>query len=111
MHRRSPRLTALTAHLFTMTGRAFGEEKEWRLLSVNWPMLADFFGDPPRQFRYAGGRIDPYVQRAFPALDRHPIAEVILGPKNTTPPGVVQRLLMTTGFSDVTVRHSEATYR
>jgi len=94
-----------------MKGRAFREEKEWRLLSVNWQMLADYFGDPPTEFRCADSKIVPYLRRSLPDLDWHPIAEVILGPKNTTPPGVVQRLLAKSGFSGISVRQSDATYR
>lgn len=100
------KLLQLLPKLYELKTKAFSEEREWRLVS----MWLGTQGDPCL-FRSAGNRILPY--RAFPLgpQDSSIISEVILGPRHQTPPSVIQSFLKQSGYGDVPVRQSDATYR
>jgi len=62
-------------------------------------------------FRALNDRIVPF--REFELLESKSgsIVKVILGPKNTTPNYVIESLLKQSGFPNVKVSYSEASYR
>lgn len=100
-------MLALFSKLFLLKAKAFREECEWRLIShlVN-------SGEDECSYRPLHDRIVPY--RKFPLLELDnlaPISEVILGPKNITPTFVIENFLKQSGFVNVRVLRSEATYR
>lgn len=101
-------LTALVLFkdLFLLKNKAFKEEQEWRLIS--------YLTDTPTDtclFRAGHDRIVPYREYILPSLDEKSITEVILGPKNKTPPKVIEIFMKKYGFLDVKVTSSEAPYQ
>ena len=107
------KLGELAPKQFTLKANAFSEEKESRLVSVIEGN--SFFGC---EFRANSNRVIPFrtlqlnemtLQNSKRVLK--PIREVLIGPKNKTPPNVVQAILKQAGFLDVRVRESRATYR
>lgn len=99
-------LLALFPKLFLLKSRAFREEKEWRLLSH---VVHGVTPDP--SYRPAADKLVPCLQVEMSPHSEDPIAEVILGPKHSTPESTVKHFLRTSGFPDVPVLRSEATYR
>ncbi len=90
---------------FLLKSKAFAEEAETRLLSlVSYPL------HDKCQFRMRGREMIPYIPYG---IDRkkHPIARVVLGPKNPTPERVIEAFLRNAGFEGVTVDRSIASYR
>jgi hypothetical protein len=102
----SMRMLLLSAQLFLLKADAFREEQEWRLLSYFLKA-----GDDTCSFRALNDRIVPFREFKLPKLADDSVVEVILGPKNTTPVYVIKSLLEQSGFSNVNVLHSEASYR
>lgn len=100
------RLMTLFSKLFLLKSYGFREEREWRLVSIEFRGLADFC-----DYRAAFGRIIPYIKFEIPDFGIQAIHEVVLGPRHTTPPEVVDAMLKRYGFNDVRVRSSETTYR
>jgi Protein of unknown function (DUF2971) len=100
------KLLELFPKLYKLKASAFREEREWRLVSMH---IAN--GSDECLFRASAGRIIPY--RSFELLPQSapPFSEIILGPRHETPPSVIQSMLKQTGFGEVDVRRSEATYR
>ena len=96
----------LFGHLFLLKSHAFTEEREWRLLSY----MTRFKGDKC-SFRAVADQIIPYRQVPLAEMGQSSIAEVILGPKHTTPVAVVENFLELNGFRGVRVRKSIASYR
>lgn len=96
----------LLGELFRLKARAFREEREWRLLSY---FLKS--GEHNCSHRVVHDRIIPYREFELVELERHPVAEVILGPKHGTPTKGVENFLKLNGYGDVTVKKSEASYR
>ena len=99
-------LLKLVPSLFQLKGRAFSEEHEWRLISL--------FGYHPSEkclFRISKNRIIPYRKFKIEEYIYPIIHEVVLGPKQETPTEIVQSMLAQAGFSNVTVRKSDAIYR
>lgn len=96
----------LFPRLYELKAPAFREEREWRLVSI-------FAGSASEscEFRASKGRVIPYRTFDLKPLDTPSIAEVVVGPRHETPPGVIQSLLKRAGFGEVSVRRSEATYR
>ena len=98
----------LLPKLFTLKAEAFSEEREWRLVS---PLVVQ--SKDKCEFRATDCRIIPF--RTYDLLESHeapmPINEVIIGPKNQTPPWAVNDFLMANGFNGVAVRRSSASYR
>lgn len=99
-------LTNLFTKLFRLKAYAFREEREWRLLSY---LLRN--GEDHCLHRVVHDRIIPYRKIELVELERHPVAEVILGPKHGTPTKVVEDFLKLKGYGLVKVRRSEASYR
>ena len=100
------KLLGLFPKLYELKATAFREEREWRLVS----MLVGS-GTDSCLFRSAPGRVIPYRLYELAAKEVPAITEVVLGPRHQTPPGVIQSMLKQSGFGDVSVRRSEATYR
>ena len=86
---------------------AFHEEKEWRLVSLSSRKphheKCSFFAK--------NDKIVPYREYELKELRTEPISEIILGPKNVTPIGLVEKCLEQNSFKDFEVKRSEATYR
>lgn len=93
-------------NLYVFKNPAFAEEREWRLMSF----LTKTDNDPC-SFRASATGLIPYRAYEMLDLETQPIYEVIIGPKNTTPEYVIQKLLLQSGFKDVRIRRSSATYR
>lgn len=89
-----------------LKSEAFSEEAEWRLVSY---LISD--GDDPALFRSAGNRLVPYREFELRPLATQSIAEVYVGPKNITPDIFIQKFLRASGFTNVVVKRSAATYR
>lgn len=89
-----------------LKSEAFSEEAEWRLVSY---LISD--GDDPALFRSVGNRLVPYREFELKTLATPSIAEVYVGPKNITPDLFIQKFLRASGFTDVVVKRSSATYR
>lgn len=99
-------IIGLFANLYLLKSIAFREEREWRLLS-----LLVNSGDDNCLYRCTGTQVIPYRSYSLLGIERQPIAEVLVGPKNPTPPAVVQGFLARCGYGKVDVRRSAATYR
>jgi hypothetical protein len=93
-------------NLYTLKNEAFSEEAEWRLISF----LTKGSGDQCL-YRASANRLIPYRSFDLKVLDVPAITEVIIGPKNTTPEFVVEKMLEQHGFTGAKVRRSLATYR
>jgi len=96
----------LSPMLFYLKSIAFAEEREWRLVSFFIQGLID-----ECTYRTSSDRVIPYRSFELTTVDRPPIAEVVLGPKHQTPPHIVRSFLKKSGFGEVKVRRSEASYR
>lgn len=92
--------------VFSLKHAAFAEEKEWRLLHTYGLQPTD-----PCLYRAVDCGIIPYKACQLRNSGRSPIAEVVLGPRHTTPVPVVENYLAQHGFDDVKVRRSLAPYR
>ncbi len=99
-------LTTLLVKLFLLKSPAFREEREWRLVSYLLHGIEDIC-----LYRTLPDRVIPYRKFELLGLERAPIDEVVLGPKHTTPIKVIEDFLKQSGFGEVKVRRSEATYR
>jgi hypothetical protein len=102
----SMRVLTLFTKLFLLKTRAFREEREWRLISYFSKTGTDMCS-----FRALSDRIVPYREYELVESQSSPIVKVILGPKNTTPNYVIESFLRQRGFPNVTILHSEASYR
>ena len=96
----------LLPELFRLKAPAFREEREWRLISY---LVKG--GEDHCWHRVVHDRVIPYHKIELIEFERHPIAEVILGPRHGTPPEIVQNFLQLNGYGLVKVRPSEASYR
>ena len=100
------KLLELYPKLFLLKGYGFREEREWRLVYTVVRGIADIC-----DYRAASGSIVPYIEFDIADLDMQVIDEVVLGPRHPTPPEIVTDMLERSGFKDVRVRRSEASYR
>lgn len=92
--------------VFSLKHQAFVEEREWRLLHhFSWQH------DQPDGFHPGRSRLVPYVEFALPMDSVMPIAEVVLGPRHTSPSEVVRQFLHKHGHRGVSLRRSCAPYR
>lgn len=92
--------------VYSLKHRAFAEEREWRLLHhFDWEHAS------PDGYHPRKGSLVPYVDLCLSAAILVPIAEVVLGPRHTTPVDVVTRFLEGHGQKGVTVRPSSSPYR
>ena len=106
LHRAFSALFTLFPKLFVLKSNAFREEREWRLLShLIWERSDDC------SYRPIHGRLIPYRLLILPKLDAPAITKVVLGPKHITPPSMIADFLKKSGFPDVEVIKSVATYR
>lgn len=92
--------------IFSLKHPAFKEENEWRLLHLHGLSPAH-----PCHFRAVSGGIVPFKTCLLRDSGRSRIAEVVLGPRHTTPVPVVEDYLAQQGFPDVKVRRSVAPFR
>ena len=94
--------------LYRVKSAAFLEEEEWRLI-----LSAFHCGSVPFRYRVSRGMIIPYLEYTLPdrAHVHSSISHVYLGPKNRTPPFIVQMMLNQFGLDEVTVTCSGASYR
>jgi len=99
-------LVSFVTKIFSFKSQAFSEEKEWRLLAYSIKP-----GEKNCNYYSRGDYIVPYRKFALEDVGCSPIKEVILGPRNLTPIHVIENILASSGFIDVTVRKSIATYR
>lgn len=101
------KIIELFPKLFELKKNAFKEEKEWRLVSLLTQGL-----DANCRMRGAPDRITPYRSFDLIGINQTPaIHEVIIGPKNLTPPKIIKLMLKKSGFGEVPVRRSDATFR
>ncbi|EJZ22135.1 DUF2971 domain-containing protein [Rhizobium sp. Pop5] len=105
-------LTDLQSIWFSFKNPAFREENEWRL-AMNVLKPLNILASDETDYRTADGRLVPYQRIAFPAPESAAkvIEQVILGPKSTTPIGVVESFLRRNGFDNVALSVSTASYR
>lgn len=92
--------------LYLLKSKAFQEEFEWRLISLLIKTTDDICSFYPNF-----DKIKPYRAFKLKGLGINPIEEIVLGPKNITPKYVVESFLKQSGFKDVKVSSSEASYR
>lgn len=92
--------------VFSLKHPAFAEEKEWRLLHHHGLLTTN-----PCLYRSIDGGIVPYKVCELRDWGQPRIAEVVLGPRHTTPVPVVESYLVQQGFPQVNVRRSLAPYR
>lgn len=100
------KILTLFPKLFLLKTSAFREEREWRLISYFAKT-----GDDICSFRALNERIIPFREFELLDLESGSIVEVILGPKNTTPNYVIESFLKQSGFHNVNILRSEASYR
>jgi Protein of unknown function (DUF2971) len=99
-------LVPLVGELFRLKDKAFAEEKEWRLLTYS---LQE--GGEGNVYTPANNRLIPHREFGFLEIGKAPIAEVVLGPKHGSPIAFVADFLKQSGYGDVKVRRSAASYR
>jgi Protein of unknown function (DUF2971) len=92
--------------VFSLKHPAFTEEQEWRLLHHHGLLPTH-----PCLFRAVNGGIVPYKTCLLRDSGQSSIAELVLGPRHTTPVPVVEGYLAQQGFQNVKVRPSVAPYR
>ncbi len=92
---------------FLLKSNAFREEQEVRLISY----LFHGIEGRPVGYRATRNSIIPYREFALTEKERKPIARVVLGPRQVTPVRDVQHFLRISGFGDVDVVRSTASYR
>jgi hypothetical protein len=107
-------------HLYALKNPAFREEKEWRLITLitpRNPLAVAMSGQPSgwrlfdMDYHAKRDRLVPFKSFSLTAkAGKHPIREVILGPKNITPASFVDGALRRHGMS-ARVRRSTASYR
>ncbi|TAH13123.1 MAG: DUF2971 domain-containing protein [Curvibacter sp.] len=103
------RITILSLFVkwFLLKSYAFREEREVRLLSYL------IHGSDSEKIGYRATRnsIISYREYALIEKERMPIAHVILGPRQRTPVRDVEHFLRISGFENVKVERSKASYR
>jgi hypothetical protein len=101
-------MTVLTlfTKLFLLKTSAFREEREWRLISYFVKA-----GDDTCSFRALNDRIVPFREFKLLESENVSIVEVMLGPKNMTPNYVIESFLKQSGFANVKISRSKASYR
>jgi len=117
----SRELFGLYLDSYILKNPAFREELEWRLIAAfpTTRYLRDPAGDPSAywdlemmEFRGLRDRIVPFVELKLDEVEERAVAEVILGPKNITPPRIVQAALARYGWGpSIPVKRSAASYR
>lgn len=85
---------------------AFEEEREWRITT-----RLHYRHQACAKFRAVRDRIIPFETLSFGKAKADLIEKIIIGPKNTTPVMVIQKLLKSHGFKDVEVTRSKIPYK
>lgn len=106
-------LMPMMFHLFMMKNPAFSDEREWRVLAFLISKPGEIEIDQLKlcKYRAAGDRVIPYVDVDLALVKGDLIEEVVMGPKNITPEPYVKGLLESSGFKNVRIRRSAASYR
>ena len=103
-------LIKIANYAYLIKSPFFREEREWRIISLiasaNHELVL-----PDADFHPTSDRIRPYRNFPLDGFEPTTIKEIILGPRNQTPIGVVRLLLKTTGLEQVDVRASVGSYR
>lgn len=99
---RSSEKAEAAKRLFTVKNPAFQEEKEWRILLVDYVSRI-----PGVEFRECRGVLSPFVRMK---VESDVISSVTLGPTNKTPENVVVQALRAYGV-ECRVTKSSASYR
>jgi len=99
-------LLELFPQLYLLKAHGFREEREWRLISHFVRT-----GNDSCLYRAVSGSVIPYREFELIKGEEEPIREVVLGPKHLTPTHLIDGFMKQSGFSNVRVRRSEATYR
>jgi hypothetical protein len=106
----------LLPHLFELKNPAFQEEKEWRAIKIITPADAategGFWVLNEMDFHALPDRIVPHKEILLDTnLGRPVICDVVLGPRNVTPPPIVEAALERQEWKGVRVRKSKVSYR
>lgn len=97
---------SLLFKLYLLKSPAFQEEREWRLIAY-----LNKNGNDECEFHVKRDRIVPYKVFKLHELNVMPVNEVVLGPKHITPISVIKDLLRKSGYGEVKVSKSAASYR
>jgi hypothetical protein len=114
-------MVSFIPYLYTLKNHAFREEREWRLIALvtpGNPLTVALTGRKPTgwelsslEYHAKPDRLVPFRPiKIKPEGGRHPIREVVLGPKNITPKAFVDGALQRHGIV-ASVRPSTASYR
>jgi hypothetical protein len=94
-------LINLVGAIYLLKSSAFGEEIEWRLISL---LTNNDLKNPEAcLFHPCSNKLKPYRSYPLTILEINPIDEIVLGPKNSTPIHVMDSFLRQKGFTDVQV--------
>ncbi|MGE5470116.1 MAG: DUF2971 domain-containing protein [Bacteroidota bacterium] len=99
-------LISLFPKLYELKAEGFKEEREWRLVHLKTELPNGDY-----KFRSKADSVIPYKCFELPDLGCEAIREVIIGPKHSTPPQVLQYMLKQSGFGEVPTRESSVSYR
>jgi hypothetical protein len=99
--------------VFLLKNPAFAEEREWRVIShiMRTERDATLGQLAKMEFKPYEDRVVPFVRIPLEQLQQQSITEIVLGPRNATPERTVEAILIKYGWSNVSVRKSEASYR
>lgn len=100
------KLIPLIPKFYKLKTDAFEEEKEWRILAYYLNGLKQ-----ECSFFARSNVLVPYREYSLDESKVGPIVEVVIGPKNLTPIAIVEDFLMNSGYNDVNVIKSRASYR
>lgn len=105
-------LGGLIKKFFHFKSDAFAEEDEVRLISTTYhPIDKNDKTEDAIRYRHARGKIVPYREIELEKMVHHQaIDDVVLGPKNRSNLGVIERFLVSRDFHGASVRISKATY-
>lgn len=103
------KLLRISNYAYGVKSPFFNEEKEWRLIAL---LTTNEHGLnlPNAKFSSDAGKLKPFREFPLTGFASALIQEIILGPRNQTPPDVVKLFLRSTGFGHVTVRSSTGSY-
>jgi hypothetical protein len=93
-------------NIYRMKGKAFSEEKEWRLFTL---LMKE--NDDLSFVRSGINRLVPYKKVILKELDIPIINKIYIGPRNITPGWAIRKFLTQSGFNDVSIEKAAATYR
>ena len=102
-------ILTIVPSFYVLKNTAFEEEHEWRLMTsfARWRFRESHEFD----FKARNAGIVPYINAIFKSDEPHPFADIVIGPRNSTPIDVVEKMMENIGYPDVSVRKSKASYR